>query len=56
MGTAHVWLLDPIERVAYTYSAQGIKLVEGDRITLPDSPIYVDLEMIFSCLRKSTNA
>ncbi len=53
MGTDHVWLLDPIERVAFTYTAQGLKLVEADRITLPDSPIYLDVPMIFSCLRKS---
>lgn len=50
MGIPNIWLLDPIERVAYTYAPDGLKLVEGDRITLADSPIYLDLPAIFSAL------
>ena len=50
MGVPHVWLLDPIERVAYTYTQEGLKLVEADRLTLPDSPIYLDLPAIFASL------
>ena len=50
MGVQNVWLLDPIERVAYTLTAEGLRLVDGARISLPDSPIYIDLPEIFSAL------
>jgi Uma2 family endonuclease len=50
MGIAHVWLFDPEERVAYTYTRWGLKLVETPRLTLPDSPIHVDLPELFSVL------
>ena len=48
MGTEHVWLLDPVERVAYTYSDAGLKLVGTPRIEIAASPIYLDLNEIFS--------
>jgi Uma2 family endonuclease len=50
MGVPHVWLLDPVDRVAYTYSEHGLKLVEEPRIAIPGSPIYIDLPEIFASL------
>jgi Uma2 family endonuclease len=50
MGVPNVWLLDPMERVGYILTASGLRLVEGPRISLPDSPIYLDLPEIFSAL------
>jgi len=51
MGVEHVWLLDPIDRVAYTLTAAGGLLpADGPRLTLPNSPIYLDLPGIFSAL------
>jgi len=50
MGVPNIWLLDPEERIAYTYTHEGLKLVETDRISLPDSPIYLDLAALFSAL------
>jgi Uma2 family endonuclease len=50
MGIEHVWLFDPLERVAYTYTASGLKLAEGARLTIADSPIYLDLPEVFSAL------
>ena len=50
MGVPHVWLIDPIERVAFTYNTAGLKLVSEPHITLLDSPIYLDLPEIFSSL------
>ncbi len=50
MGVPNVWLLDPLERAAYTYIQHGLTLVEGDRITISESPIYVDLNAIFAAL------
>ena len=50
MGVPHIWLIDPTERTAFTYSATGLKLVSGPRIALPDSPIHLDLTEIFFSL------
>jgi Uma2 family endonuclease len=50
MGIEHLWLLDPLERVAYTYSSSGLRLVETPRLTVPNSPIYLDLPEVFSAL------
>ena len=51
MGVEHVWLLDPADRVAYTLtSAAGLIPFEGTRLTVPSTPIYLDLPEIFSAL------
>lgn len=50
MGVEHVWLFDPLERVAYTYTASGLKLSEEPRLTIANSPIYLDLPEIFAAL------
>ena len=50
MGIEHIWLLDPIERVAYTYTANGLKLVDTPRLPIPNSPIHLDLPSLFACL------
>ncbi len=50
MGVPYVWVLDPIERVAYTYTAQGLKLVDTPHLTLPNTPIYLDLPELFTAL------
>jgi len=49
MGVRHVWLLDPVERVAYTCTEAGLNLVEGTRLDA-DSPVYLDLPQLFSAL------
>jgi Uma2 family endonuclease len=50
MGVENLWLLDPLERVAYTYNAAGLRLVDGPRLSIPNSPIYLDLKEVFSAL------
>jgi len=51
MGVENVWLIDPIDRVAYTItSAGGLRPFDGPRLTIPNSPIYLDLPEIFSAL------
>jgi Uma2 family endonuclease len=50
MGVAHIWLLDPIDRTAFTYTNAGLKLADSARLTVPNSPIYLDLPEIFSAL------
>ena len=50
MGVSYLWLIDPIERAAFTYTCEGLRLVDGPRIGLPNSPIYLDLPELFSAL------
>jgi Uma2 family endonuclease len=48
MGVKNLWIIDPVERAAFTYSASGLQLVSADRITIPNSPIYLDLKNLFA--------
>jgi hypothetical protein len=50
MGVENLWLLDPIERSACIYTRAGLTLAETTRLTIPGSPIYLDLPEIFSAL------
>jgi len=50
MGVPNLWLIDPIERAAFTYTREGLRLVEDSRIAIPSSPIYLDLPELFSAL------
>ena len=50
MGVQHLWVIDPAERAAYLYTTNGLQLVEGPRLAVPGSPIYLDLPEIFSAL------
>jgi Uma2 family endonuclease len=35
MGVDHIWLLDPDERAAYTFTAAGLRPAEADYLDLP---------------------
>lgn len=50
MGVANLWLFDPIDRVVFTYTAAGLKLVEDTRIAVAGTPIYLDLPELFATL------
>ena len=50
MGVPNVWLIDPQDRVAYAFTEGGLNLVETQRITVANSPIYLDLPQIFAAL------
>jgi Uma2 family endonuclease len=50
MGVENIWLLDPLERCAFTFSAAGLRLAEEPRLTIPGTPIYLDLPELFSAL------
>jgi Uma2 family endonuclease len=47
MGVPNLWILDPIERVAYLYKDGALRLVT-DRLTVPNTEIYVDLPTLFA--------
>ncbi len=55
MGIPHLWLLDPLERVAYMYNENGLRLVQTPRLTLPDFPVYLDRPELFARLTSSSH-
>ena len=48
MGVRNLWVFDPVDRVAMTYSETGLKLVEGRRMTVAGTAIYLDLDEVFA--------
>jgi hypothetical protein len=50
MGVEHLWVIDPRERIAYTYTEAGLLKLVGDRFTIEGTPIYVDLPSLFAKL------
>ena len=50
MGTENLWILDPSDRSAATYSRFGMKAVEGDRLEIAGTGIYLDVAGIFATL------
>jgi Uma2 family endonuclease len=55
MGVPNIWLIDPMERVAWTYSAEGLNLVEGNILNVPDSPVFLDLNELFKSIEKRSS-
>jgi Uma2 family endonuclease len=50
MGAENLWILDPSDRSAATYSRFGMKPFEGDRLEIEGTGIYLDVKMIFATL------
>ncbi len=50
MGAENLWILDPSDRSASTYTRFGMKPAAGNRLQLPDSPIYLDVAETFATL------
>ena len=53
MGAENLWILDPSDRSASTYTRFGMKAVDGTRLEVPGMPIYLDLVQIFATLDES---
>jgi Uma2 family endonuclease len=47
-GIEHVWVIDPYARVAYRGTANGLELVRSGELTVPGTPIRVDVQEIFA--------
>ena len=47
MGVPNIWLVDPIRRVAYIYGAAGLQPAASLVLTIPGTPIRLDLNDIF---------
>ena len=50
MGAENLWILDPSDRSASTYTRFGMKPVSGTRLEIAGTPIYLDLAEIFLVL------
>jgi Uma2 family endonuclease len=50
MGVANIWLVDPVRRVAYTFDATGLRLADPTKLTVPGTPIHLDLTEAFAAL------
>jgi Uma2 family endonuclease len=47
MGVQNIWLIDPIRRAAFTFDASGLHEADLTRLTVPNSPIHLDLTEAF---------
>ena len=50
MGAENLWILDPSDRSAATYSRLGMKPVEGNRLEIAGTGIYLDVAETFAVL------
>ena len=50
MGVEHLWILDPSDRSAATYTRFGMKPAEGNRLSVPGTEIYLDVAETFATL------
>ena len=46
MGVVHIWLLDPVKRTAFLWSAAGTWLPVAE-LKVPGTPIYLDLDWLW---------
>jgi len=50
MGVPNLWIIDPYQRIGYIYTPpDNLKLVTG-RLTIPETPIFLDLPALFAHL------
>jgi len=52
MGVPNIWLIDPYNRAAYTFGANGLRSADPTNLAVPESPIYIDLTALFAKLDK----
>jgi Uma2 family endonuclease len=50
MGVSNIWLIDPIRRIAYIFDANGLHIADPMNLTVPNTPIHVDLTEAFAAL------
>ncbi len=50
MGVENLWIIDPRDRVGYVYQPGGRLQQVEDRLTIPETPIYLDLINLFAAL------
>jgi Uma2 family endonuclease len=50
MGVPHIWLIDPVRRSAHTFDAPGLHDADPTHLTVPGTPIHLDLSEAFSVI------
>lgn len=50
MGVPHLWIIDPYQRVGYVYTPPDNLQLVTERLTIPETPIYLDLPALFAGL------
>lgn len=50
MGAENLWIVDPSDRSAATYTGFGMKPVDGTRLQIAGTPIYLDVGEMFRAL------
>ncbi len=50
MGVEHIWIADPMDRSAATYTRAGMKPVEGIRLEVVGTGIWLDMGEMFGLL------
>jgi len=50
MGVQNIWLIDPIYRAAFTFNANGLQDADPTNLTVPNTPIKLDLTEAFAAL------
>jgi len=51
--TENIWILDPIRRRAWTADAEGLHAVEAGVLSVPGTPIRVELSEAFAKLDRA---
>ncbi len=54
MGVEHVWAIDPFSREAFTINAAGKRAVQDGILSVPGTPIQLDLNAIYSTLDQAS--
>jgi Uma2 family endonuclease len=47
-GIEHVWVIDPNARVGYRGTANGLELARSGNLSIPDTPIRIELAELFA--------
>ena len=50
MGVQNIWLIDPIYRAAWTFDATGLHEADPTHLTVPNTPIHLDLTEAFAAI------
>ncbi len=48
MGVQSIWLIDPVQRTGEVWNGKSWEFVEGNVLAANDSPIYLDLDWLWS--------
>jgi len=52
MGVPNIWLIDPIRRAANTFGPTGLHEADPTNLSVPGTPIHIDLTAVFAKLDK----